>query len=70
MEYKDTIFLPKNLNDKLEITKNRISKYINQHHQRWGQGYINWNSEIARIKQFADSRVCLLYTSPSPRDRG
>lgn len=56
-DYLNTIFLPKNLNDKLEITKNRISKYINQHHQRWGQGYINWNSEIARIKQFADSRV-------------
>ena len=25
--------------------------------KRWGQGYINWNSEIARIKLFADTRA-------------
>ena len=56
-DYLNTIFLPKNLNDKLGSTKNGISKHIAQHHQRWGQGYINWNSEIARIKQFADSRA-------------
>ncbi len=56
-DYLNTIFLPKNLNEKLEKTKNGISKYITEHHQRWGQNYINWNSEIARIKLFADTRA-------------
>ena len=56
-DYLNTIFLPKNLNDKLESTKKGISKYIDQHHQRWGQGYIDWNSEIDRMKVFGESRA-------------
>jgi len=55
-DYLNTIFLPKNLNDKLENTKKGVSKYINQHHQRWSQGHIDWNSEIDRMKVFGDSR--------------
>ena len=56
-DYLNTIFLPKNLNEKLEITKNGISKHIAKHHQRWGQNNINWNSEINRIKEFGDTRA-------------
>ena len=55
-DYLNTIFLPKNLNDKLESTKEGISKYINLHHERWSQDYIDWNSEIDRMKVFGDSR--------------
>ena len=53
----NTIFLPENLNDKLESTKKGISKYIKQHHQRWNQGYIDWDYELARMKEFSDSRA-------------
>ena len=56
-DYLNTIFLPKNLNDKLEMTKKHISKYIADHHKRWGQQHIDWNSEINRIKVFSDSRA-------------
>ena len=56
-DYLNTIFLPKNLNDKLEMTKQHISKYIDDHHKRWGQQHIDWNSEINRIKVFSDSRA-------------
>ena len=48
----------------LEISKDKVQICISK-----GLTVIEGNAE-KDLKQFPDSSFCLLYTSPSPRDRG
>lgn len=51
----NSVFMPNNLNAKLDSVKNNISKHIPKHRERWNR-LQNWNNEIDKIKEFNNKR--------------